>query len=169
MTAQEDAKRPIIHLTDAVVTAILLVGTIYFWVLADNFEDVPDLFAQNLSPDLFPKLLLFCIGALSLTLPFEHLFLSGGRERLDGGRKDAVKPRTYLIGGMIILLLAAMPYLGAIISLFAISLIMPCVWGERRMTRVIPFAIIFPGVIIVLFGLLLKVHLDPGRYGVGLY
>ena len=169
MADTDGAPRQILHLTDTVVAAILLAGVAYFYWLSDNFEEVPDLFAQNLSPDVFPKLLLYCIGGLALTLPFEHLFVPGGRDRLDGGRKDRVKARTYIVGGMVILLLAAMPYLGTILSLFAISLVMPFLWGERRLTRILPFAILFPGAIVGLFGILLKVHMDPGVYGVGLY
>lgn len=165
----EDGRQGFVHMTDAVVAAILIGGCAYLYWVADNFEDVPDLFAQNLSPDLFPKLLLVCIAGLSAVLPFEHLLLSGGRTRLDGGRKEPVRARTYLIGGMTILLLAAMPFLGAIVSLFAISLIMPLLWGERRLMRVLPFAIVFPSAVVVLFGILLKVHLDPGAIGVGLY
>lgn len=169
MSEPAGAGRRILHLTDVVVAAILLAGSAYCWRLADNFEQVPDLFAQNLAPDVFPKLLLACIAGLSLTLPFEHLFLAGGRERLDGGRKENVKARTYIVGGMVVLLLAAMPYLGTILSLFAISLVMPFLWGERRLTRVLPFAVLFPSAVVLVFGFLLEVHLDPGVYGVGLY
>lgn len=159
----------IVHPTDLVICLILVGGAAALWIVSDNFEEVPDLFSQNLQPDLFPKLLLGCIVALSLTLPFEHLFLPGGRERLDGGRKSPIRLRTVLIGLLTAALLAAMPYLGAIVSLFAISLISPLFWGERRLLAVLGYAILFPTAVITLFGVLLKVHLDPGRLGVGLY
>ncbi len=159
----------LVHPTDLVVALVLFAGGVFLWVTANNFDEVPALFAQNLSPALFPKLLLACVMGLAVILPFEHLFLQGGRERLDDGRKRPVQRRTYLIGAMTALLLAAMPYLGAIISLYAIAFVMPLLWGERRLKRLLPFAILFPSGVVVLFGILLKVHLDPGVYGVGLY
>jgi hypothetical protein len=168
-SATNDTPNGILHRTDAIVAGILIAGSLFLWRTANGFDEVPDLFSQNLPPELFPKLLLFCIIGLSLTLPFEHRFLTGGRTRLDGGRKTPVQPRTYIIMAAIIALLGLMPYAGTIITLFAIALVMPLLWGERRLTRVLPFAIIFPAAVVVLFGFLLKVHLDPGIYGIGLY
>ncbi len=157
------------HPTDLVVGGVLVAGAVWLWTVADGFEEVPDLFAQNLPPELFPKLLLACIIGLALVLPFEHLFLKGGRDRLDAARKAPVRPRTYYVGLTLAVLLAAMPYLGAILSLFAISAVMPLLWGERNLKRLIPFAVLFPSAVVLLFGVLLEVHLDPGAIGVGLY
>lgn len=159
----------LVHRTDAVVSTILICGAVVLWMTANTFEEVPALFSQNLQPDLFPKLLLACIIGLSAILPFEHLLLSGGRERLDGARTSPIKKRAYVVAAMIIVILAAMPYLGTIITIFTISLVMPLLWGERRLIRLLPFAALFPTAVIVLFGILLKVHLEPGIYGIGLY
>lgn len=166
---RERASSGVVHLTDLAVAAVLIGGSLWLWSVANGFEETPDLFSQNIAPDLFPKLLLVCIIALSLTLPFEHLFLKGGRERLDSGRKSPIKPRAYIIGGIIILILAALPYIGTILTLFATSLAMPLIWGERRFFLVAAFAALFPAAVVALFGLFLKVHMDPGVYGVGLY
>jgi len=161
--------RRIVHPTDAVVSAVLVVGGLVLWRETNNFEEVPDLFSQNLSPDLFPKMLLVCIIALALILPFEHLLVPGGKAQLDGGRKAPVKPKGYLVIAVVTALLAGMPYLGAILSLYAIALVMPLVWGERRLFAVIAFAALFPSAVVLLFGFLLGVHMDPGSFGIGLY
>ena len=161
--------RRIVHPTDAVVAAILVGGGVWLWTVANNFEEVPDLFSQNMPPELFPKLLLACIIGLSLILPFEHLFVPGGKERLDGGRKEPVRARGYIVMAVILLLLLAMPYLGTILTLYAIALVMPLVWGERRLWLVGLFVVGFPTAVMLLFGFLLKVHMDPGVYGIGLY
>lgn len=172
MTQPEAAggvSRRIIHRTDTVVAAILIGGALLLWRTSNNFEEAPALFSQNISADMFPKILLVCIIGLSLILPFEHLFLSGGRQRLDGGRRTAVQPRAYMAMALIAVILAAMPFTGTIITMFAISLLVPLLWGERRLTRLLPFAIIFPSAVVLLFGFLLKVHLESGQYGIGLY
>ena len=163
------AKDGAVHLTDAVVAAILLVFTVWLYVVADGFEQPADLFSQNVSPDLFPKLLLWVIGLLTITLPFEHQFLSGGRARLDSDRKIPIHLRSYLTAALLVMIVALMPYIGAALTLVAICLLLPLLWGERRLWVVLPFAVVFPGSVVFVFGVLLKVHIEPGKFGIALY
>ena len=99
---EQTSDASLIHLTDLVVALIILAGTIALYIVADDFEEPPALFSQNVSPDLFPKLLLWVVGLLALILPFEHRFVPGGRKRLDGGRTESVSLRTYITGAMLV-------------------------------------------------------------------
>jgi hypothetical protein len=43
---------------------------------------------------------------------------------------------------------------------------MPVLWGERRWRRLVPFAVLFPAAIYVVFVLGLGVHFDAGLLGI---
>jgi len=41
-------------------------------------------------------------------------------------------------------------------------LLLPALWGERRATRLIAFALLFPGAVALVFSGLLRVPFEPG-------
>ena len=59
---------------------------------------------------------------------------------------------------------ASIPWLGSILSMVAICILLPLLWGERRPKVLIPFAVIFPAFITLLFAYLLGVHFEPGVF-----
>jgi putative tricarboxylic transport membrane protein len=47
-------------------------------------------------------------------------------------------------------------------AMLAITIGLPLLWGERRLKIWIPYVIIFPGAVLILFTKILKVFFEPG-------
>ena len=156
----------LIHRTDLWVTAVLLAfcGTAYY--LTTTFEEMSLLFQGNIPPAWFPRLLLWSIAILALTLPFEHMFVRGGRERLDEDRGDRVAPITLFTAGLLIIVVVSVEIFGLALATVFVCAALPLLWGERRARVLIPFALLFPATIVLLFSQLLKIYFEPGLLGI---
>ena len=145
------------------VIAILMISLIGFlWFETTEFEKVPDLFSNNIPPEMFPQILLIIILGMILIIPFEHIFLKKNGKNIDSGRDKPIERST--IGTMIILstIVASSQILGAAITIIAISIALPIYWGEKRLKVLIPYIIGFPLFVIILFNIVLGVHFEPG-------
>ena len=139
---------------------IALIG--FLWFETTKFEKVPDLFSNNIPPEMFPQILLIIILGMILIIPFEHIFLKKNGKNIDSGRDKPVEKST--IGTMVILstIVASSQILGAAITIVAISIALPIYWGEKRLKVLIPYVIGFPLFVIILFNIVLGVHFEPG-------
>jgi len=145
------------------VIAILMIALLGFlWFETTEFEKVPDLFSNNIPPEMFPQILLIIILGMILIIPFEHIFLKKNGKNIDSGRDKPIERST--IGTMIILstIVASSQILGAAITIIAISIALPIYWGEKRLKILIPYIIGFPLFVIILFNIVLGVHFEPG-------
>ena len=134
------------------VIAILMIALIGFlWFETTEFEKVPDLFSNNIPPEMFPQILLIIILGMILIIPFEHIFLKKNGKNIDSGRDKPIERST--IGTMVILstIVASSQILGAAITIIAISIALPIYWGEKRLKVLIPYIIGFPLFVIILF------------------
>ena len=139
---------------------ISLIG--FLWFETTEFEKVPDLFSNNIPPEMFPQILLIIILGMILIIPFEHIFLKKNGKNIDSGRDKPIERLT--IGTMVILstIVASSQILGAAITIIAISIALPIYWGEKRLKVLIPYIIGFPLFVIILFNIVLGVHFEPG-------
>ena len=145
------------------VIAILMIALLGFlWFETTEFEKVPDLFSNNIPPEMFPQILLIIILGMILIIPFEHIFLKKNGKNIDSGRDKPIERST--IGTMVILstIVASSQILGAAITIIAISIALPIYWGEKRLKVLIPYIIGFPLFVIILFNIVLGVHFEPG-------
>ena len=145
------------------IIAALMIGIIAFlWFVTTQFEKVPDLFSNNIPPEMFPQILLIIILGMVLVIPFEHIFLKKSGKNIDDSRKNPVAKST--IGTMIILSLIVTfsQVLGATLTIITISIALPIYWGEKRLKVLIPYVIGFPLFVILLFNITLGVHFEPG-------
>ena len=131
----------------------------------EKFEEVSDLFAQNIPPQMFPQILLIIIGLMVCIIPFEHLFLSKSGKDIDADRKKKIKPITYGSMAMLIAIISFSEFLGAHITIFLSCLILPLFWGERNLKLLIPYVVLFPIAIILLFNVALGLYFEPGILG----
>lgn len=161
-TEDEGDHGSLVHPTDTVLAAIILAVMAALWYATTRFEEVSPLFAQNVGPAFFPRLLLTVIIALTLVLPFEHRLLEGGRKRLDKGRSHRIEPLTYLTAALLGIIVILMPYLGTTLTIVAVCVLLPLLWGERRFGLIAAFAILFPVVVTFVFNQLLSVYFEPG-------
>jgi len=159
------ADSSLVHRTDLVLTAIILAGCGALYYMTTTFEEVSLLLAQNISPEFFPRLLLWLIVVLAVFLPVEHRFLEKGRQGLDKGRRERIKAKTVVTAGLLGGTVASMPWLGTYFSMILVCLLLPLLWGERRLKVVLPFAILFPTAVALLFTQVLRVYFEPGIVG----
>lgn len=145
--------------TDIGVTLAILAVAAALWLETTTFEAVSALLAQNIPPEFFPRLVLATIVVLAVVLPFEPLILKRGGAK----RKSAPLPAmTWMTAALLAAVAASMAWVGTLASMVLACLLLPALWGERRATRVIPFALLFPGAVTLVFSGLLKVPFEPG-------
>jgi|TARA_B100001063_G_scaffold176851_1_gene165791 putative tricarboxylic transport membrane protein len=145
------------------IIALLMIALISFlWFETTKFEKVPDLFSNNIPPEMFPQILLIIILGMILIIPFEHIFLKKNGKNIDAGRDKPIEKST--LGTMVILstIVASSQILGAAITIIAISIALPLYWGEKRLKVLLPYIIGFPLFVIILFNIVLGVHFEPG-------
>ena len=158
----------LIHGTDLWLTLIILTvcGGLYY--VTSGFDEVPQILAQNITPEWFPRLLIWIIVILALLLPIEHLFHVRGKKHLDEDRRHHIKPMAVATAGLLTLVVASMQWLGTYLTMIFLCIALPMLWGERRLKVLLPFAIIFPTIVALLFTQVLKVYFEPGIFGLGL-
>ena len=156
------------HPVDTILAILILCIVAWLYYETAQFEEVSDLFSQNIPPELFPRILLFIIAMLALVMPFEHLLLKRKGKDIDKGRREPVKLIAWVTMAVLLAIIAASQWLGTLLTMVAVCLVIPLVWGERRLRYVLPFAVIFPVCVAFLFSVILGVHFDPGAFGVSI-
>jgi len=155
------SRLPVINLTDLWLCLIILAVCIGLYVATMHFEKVSDMFAQDVPPEFFPRLLLWTIVLLALLLPFEHIHLRRRNEDIDEHRTVSIKPISFVTVALLALIVASMQWVGTWLAMVIVCLTLPLLWGERRWIVLVPYAILFPGSVALLFSGVLKVHLEP--------
>jgi len=146
--------------TDFVLALIILVvcGILYF--ISTRFEKASEQMSQNIPPEWFPQLLLVFIMVLTLAIPFEHLFK--GKKLLAKDRQARVKSISIGTAALLCAIIFLMPWLGTFLTMVCICIFLPLLWGERRLRILLPFAIVFPGLVTLLFTKVLRVYFEAG-------
>lgn len=168
MPQSQAEKERLVHPTDLVVALIILAGCGYLYYVTTTFDKVSALLAQNIPPEFFPQLILITIAILTLGVPFEHLLHTRRGQNIDSERSERIKQMPYITAALLLALVFAIPYVGMLLAMIGICLILPLLWGERRLVLVIPFAILFPLAIAYLFNKVLLVYFEPGVLGISL-
>lgn len=152
----------LMHRTDLGVAAIILAFCGFLFYETTTFEEVSNLFAQDIPPQFFPRLVLYFIVALTLWLPFEHISHKKRGENIDSERAKKIRPMPYYTALLLVGIVFAMPWLGTMLCMVAACLLLPILWGERRWKLIVPFAIVFPAVATFIFNRVLLVYFQPG-------
>jgi len=160
--------RGVLHTTDLVVALIILTICAVLYYVTTTFDEVSDMLAQNVPPEFFPQLVLIIIAILTFGIPFEHLLHARRGGNIDSERSDRIKRMPYFTGGLLIVLVLAIPYLGMLLCMIGVCLVLPLLWGERRLKLIIPFAVLFPLAVAYVFNKILLVFFEPGIFGVAL-
>lgn len=150
------------HRMDSILalTILAVCGALYY--VTTRFEKVPDIVSQNIPPEWFPRLLLWVIAILTVIIPFEHLFHGKGKGSLDEGRRSRIKPISIYSAALLCLIVGLMPWLGTSLAMVLVCALLPLLWGESRMKVILPFAIIFPALVTLLFTKVLGLYFEPG-------
>ena len=152
----------LLNTKDTIIASLMIALIGFLWFETTKFEKVPDLFSNNIPPEMFPQILLIIILGMILIIPFEHIFLKKNGKNIDAGRDKPIEKST--LGTMVILstIVASSQILGAAITIIAISIALPLYWGEKRLKVLLPYIIGFPLFVIILFNIVLGVHFEPG-------
>lgn len=154
-----------INRTDLGVAAILLAVCAALYYTTTSFEEVSPMFAQDMPPERFPRMLLWVIVALSMALPFERWLRKEKGKVLDKARSRPIKPIVYVTAGFLVLAVFAIQWIGTFLVLVLVCIGLPLLWGERRLKILVPFVALFPAAVMLLFTKVLGVYFDPGALG----
>ncbi|MEK9670674.1 MAG: tripartite tricarboxylate transporter TctB family protein [Pelagibacteraceae bacterium] len=167
-STSDERAHGLVHPVDLAVSAIILVGVGYLFYETTQFDEVSPLFAQNIQPAMYPQLLLWIIAGLTCLMPFEHILLTKKGKDIDKDRSESVHPLTKMTIAFLIAVVLASPYLGMLLTMVTICLVMPRLWGYRKLTPILLFAGIFPVVVSLVFSKVLKVYFDSGIFGIAI-
>jgi putative tricarboxylic transport membrane protein len=151
-----------LHPTDLWITGILLVICGLLFYETSTWETVAPVLSQNIPPTFFPRLVLGIIVFFTLILPFESYYAAKQGTDLDEDRSDKVERITFITAGGLLFVVILSEWLGTDLSMVLACVLLPMLWGERRIKIIIPFAIIFPLAVRIVFVELLNVHFLPG-------
>lgn len=154
-----------LHLTDLVVSLIILAICGFLFYVTTTFERVPASLAQNVQPTLFPRLLIAVIAVMALFLPFEHVQKRQTGIDLDSTREAPIKPIAYVTALALLGIVLLTPWLGTLLSMMLACFLLPLLWGERRVWLVAVFAIALPLAVALMFAGVLEVSFEPGLVG----
>jgi putative tricarboxylic transport membrane protein len=155
----------LIHWTDFRLTMVILAVCGVLYAVTTGFEEVAALLAQNIPPEWFPQLLIWTIVVLSMVLPFEHLFLEKGAAEIDKDRSEKIKPMAMITAVLLVLAVTSILLFGTALAMVLVCIALPLLWGERRAKLLVPYFILFPLAVTLLFTQVLKVYFEPGAFG----
>jgi putative tricarboxylic transport membrane protein len=160
---KEGARSPsFLHRTDLWITCILLVICGLLLYETSTWDTAPPAFSQNIPPTFFPRLVLGLIIFLTLMLPFESYYAAQQGNDLDEDRSIKVERITFITALGLLFIVTLSEWLGTDLSMVLACVLLPMLWGERRFKVIIPFAIIFPLAVRIVFVEALNVHFLPG-------
>lgn len=139
------------------IAVLAFCGVAYAITL--GFAKAPAAVAQNVQPATFPRLVITVIAVLAAVLAVLSL-------RVDSRRKRPINPMVPATAAAMVAFVIAFDTLGFLAAMALFAAAMPVLWGERRWKLVLPFAVLFPGAIYVVFVVGLGVHFDPGLLGI---
>ena len=155
-----------INRTDLVVSLVLLAACGLLYYVTSTFDEVSPLFAQDMPPERFPRMLLWFIAVLSLVLPFERKLRGEAGKVLDKARKQPARPIVYATVAFLVVAVLSIEIIGTFFVLVAVCLGLPLIWGERRWKILIPFLVLFPTAVMLLFSNVLGVYFATGLIGI---
>jgi putative tricarboxylic transport membrane protein len=161
----QESRPSLVHGVDLKLTLIILAICAAIYYVTTTFDEVSPLLAQNIPPEWFPRLLIWFIVILSLFLPFEHLFLERGKAGLDEDRSKRIPKGAIVTAGLLVVAVASIALVGTFLATMLVCAALPLMWGERRWKILVPYVILFPTAVALLFTKVLRVYFDPGLIG----
>jgi len=152
----------LVHRTDLTLAVVILAVCGVLFYLTTRFENVPAMMSQNIPPEWFPRILIWVIVLLTVIIPFEHLMHKKGKKHLDEDRSSRIKPISIYSAILLCCIVVSMPWLGTFLTLILVCTLLPILWGEKRVKVLLPFAVLFPGLVALLFTKVLGVFFEPG-------
>lgn len=134
---------------------LLAVAALGFWLTTD-FRDVPAMLSQNVPPTFFPRLVLGLIALLSVVLIARGL-------RHTAARPARIRATVAWTALVLVLTPLAIGTLGTWLTIAAVCIAVPWLWGERRWLHMGLLALGMPVFVYAIFALALELRFPLGR------
>lgn len=139
---------------DALFGVGILAFCVATWLVTLTFKEAPAVIAQNVQPATFPRLVVAVIAVLAVVIIAKSF-------RTAGKRPKPVPPMVFISAAVMPGFVIAFYYLGILPAMILLCFALPLIWGERRLHFVVPYAIVFPVLVYLLFAVVLGVHFEP--------
>lgn len=137
---------------------IVAAGVIAFCALAYTitltFKEAPAAVAQNVQPATFPRLVIAVMAVLAAVVGLQAY-------RRPGRRPAAMPAMVPVSATVMIAFVATFQLLGIVPAMVLLCAGLPVLWGERRWRLILPFALLLPAAVMLLFGTVLGVYFEP--------
>ena len=143
---------------DAVVGAGVLVFCAVAFAVTLTFDQAPPALAQNVQPARFPQLVLGVMAGLAAIVTVRGFALPEAPLK-------PVKRMVFVSAAILVGFVVAIDLVGFFEAAMLLCLALPPVWGERRWRLVVPYALVLPAALWVLFVQVLDVFFEPGLIG----
>jgi putative tricarboxylic transport membrane protein len=143
---------------DLIVGGCILLFCAAAYGVTLTFDRAPAVVAQNVQPATFPRLVIGVIAVLTVIM----MVLGRGAPDRPWRR---VPVMTWLSAALMVGFVLAFQWLGIVPAMMLLCVGLPVFWGERRWHLVLPFGLIFPLAVYVLFAEMLEVHFEPSPLG----
>jgi hypothetical protein len=138
---------------DAIV--IVIVSVILFWITT-TFEEVPEIVAQGIQPDLFPQIIISLIVFLAIVMAYQG--------RAKNKTAKSIKPMATYTAIFVLLFAVSIHWIGSVPAMIFACVALPLLWGERRYVGILIFAILFPIGVYLLFTKALDIRFPLGIF-----
>ncbi|MDX1542231.1 MAG: tripartite tricarboxylate transporter TctB family protein [Geminicoccaceae bacterium] len=119
-----------------------------------TFDRAPAALAQNVQPATFPRLVIIVIAVLTVIMMVSS-------RALPPTHRAPIKPMVFASAGVMVAFVLGFAWLGILPAMILLCLGLPLLWGERRLALVVPFAVVFPTLVYLLFAEVLEVYFEP--------
>ncbi|UCH75554.1 MAG: tripartite tricarboxylate transporter TctB family protein [Rhodospirillales bacterium] len=139
---------------DAIAGAAVLAFCFAAYLVTLTFREAPAAIAQNVQPATFPRMVLAVMAVLAGVIIFQSF-------RTADKKRKPLKPMVWFSALVMPGFVIAFYLLGILPAMTLLCLGLPVLWGERRFAIIVPYSIVFPVAIYLLFAVVLKVHFEP--------
>ena len=156
------------RIVDMLFTAVVLIGTVYLWLVADKFPTFAKY--RNVDSAFWPKIVLVSMGILSVVILYENIVAlriqrSKKQAVASAGERDAATvdwKRMIFMGVLCVAYYWGLSLMGFVLSTIVFMwLAMVIIGGAKKITAIV-FPIVFTGLLVAVFVKVLELSLPRG-------
>ncbi len=151
---------------DAILALALIFICLLLYIETGRFDEPPPFLGENLLPEHFPRMLLWTIAGLALLLPIEHLIERVRHPQIRKSRASRTPQITWATMALMIAIVLVAPYIGTVLTIALASLVIPLLWGERRVWLLALYVPLFTALVVYVFAVVLRVYFEPGFFNI---
>ncbi len=139
---------------DALAGVTVLAFCLAAYLITLTFKKAPAAIAQNVQPATFPRMVLVVMAVLAGIIIIQSF-------RAPEKALKPLKPMVWLSALVMPGFVIVFYLLGILPAMILLCVFLPLLWGERRFKFIVPYSIVFPVAVYLLFAVVLKVHFEP--------